>query len=81
MIGGQQAGKIRYKVEKVKKDFSKAKLSKFFYETLGLPRQFKLRQGKKGKTRSESLDEGAIRKMTGKLGEFAACSSREEKGI
>lgn len=66
MIGGLNAGKIRYKVRKVKKDFSKEKLLRFFYETLGLPKQFKLRKGKKGKSRSVSLDEGAIRKMTAK---------------
>jgi len=64
MIGGLNAGKIRYKVKKVKKGFSKDKLLRFFYETLGLPKQFKLRKGVGGKSRSISLDEGAIRKMT-----------------
>jgi len=64
MIGGQNAGKIRYKVRKLKKDFSKDKLMRFFYETLGLPKQFKLSKGVKGRKRSVSLDEGSIRKMT-----------------
>lgn len=66
MIGGQNAGKIRYKVRKIKKDFSKDKLMRFFYETLGLPKQFKLAKGAGGKRRAVSLDEGSIRKMTAK---------------
>jgi DNA polymerase len=66
MIGGQNAGKIRFKVRSTKKDFSKDKLIRFFYETLGLPKQFKLSKGVGGKKRTVSLDEGSIRKMTAK---------------
>jgi len=66
MIGGANAGKIRFKVKSTKKDFSKDKLMRFFYETLGLPQQFKLAKGVNGKKRVVSLDEGSIRKMTAK---------------
>lgn len=66
MIGGANAGKIRFKVKSTKKDFSKDKLMRFFYETLGLPQQFKLAKGVGGKKRVVSLDEGSIRKMTAK---------------
>jgi uracil-DNA glycosylase family 4 len=64
MIGGKEAGKMRYWKEIDKKTFSPDKLMKFFNETLGLPKQFKRRKGKKNAT--ECLDEGAIRKMTAK---------------
>jgi len=63
MINGDHAGQIRYKKIKLKKDFSNAKLLEFFYGTLGLKKQYKLRKGKKGKTRSESLDEDSLRKL------------------
>ncbi|MFA5101050.1 MAG: uracil-DNA glycosylase family protein [Candidatus Omnitrophota bacterium] len=65
MIAGKNAGKIRYKVENLKKDFSTAKLMRFFYETLALPKQYKLRKGKNGggKKKTEALDEDAIRKL------------------
>ena len=67
MIGGANAGKIRYKVTKVKKDFSKDKLAKFFYgrggKSLALPRQFKWSKKTTGKSRSESLGEDALRKL------------------
>jgi uracil-DNA glycosylase family 4 len=67
MIGGQTAGKMRFKVRKLKKDFSGDKLHKFFYETLGLPKQKKYVKGKEGRTMRVSLDEGSIRKMTAKF--------------
>jgi hypothetical protein len=38
----------------------------FFYETLELPKQYKLRNGKSGRKRTVCLDEGAIRKLTAK---------------
>lgn len=52
-------GKIKYKIENTKKDFSRIKLMRFFYEKLKLPKVFK-------RNRAESLDEGAIRKLTAK---------------
>ena len=66
IMSGSNAGKIRYRVKSAKKDFSNNKLMKFFYEKLGLPRQYKLVKGVKGKSKSVSLDEGSIRKMTAK---------------
>lgn len=46
------------------KDFSRDKLIKFFYETLGLPKQTKWTKGKRGKRRTVTLDETALRKLT-----------------
>jgi uracil-DNA glycosylase family 4 len=72
MIGGANAGKMRDWKEIDKKDFSNAKLMNFFHETLGLPKQYKRRKGKKKPT--QSLDEGVIRKMNakwpGKIGNY-----------
>jgi uracil-DNA glycosylase family 4 len=64
MIGGKNAGKMRFWKEIDRKDFSPVKLHKFFYETLGLPVQKKRRKGKKEAT--DALDEAAIRKMNEK---------------
>jgi uracil-DNA glycosylase family 4 len=66
IMSGKNAGKIRDKKTIVKKDFSNAKLMEFFYETLELPKQYKLRNGKSGRKRTVCLDEGAIRKLTAK---------------
>ena len=66
MINGKDAGKIRYKVSKVKKDFSTDKLLEFFYVKLGLPKQFVLRKKKTQKEKTVSLDEAAIRKLMAK---------------
>ena len=67
MIGGANAGMIRYKVTKLKKDFSSEKLIHFFYTTLGLPEQKKNRKRKGGgKESTTALDEDAIRKLMGK---------------
>ena len=63
MIGGKNAGMMRVKVVKIKKSFSKDKLFKFFHETIGLPKQYKMRKTKKGRERTESLDEDSIRKL------------------
>ena len=85
IIGGKNAGKMQYWKESIKKDFSGDKLLKFFYETLGLPMQYKVRKGKKGKSKSVSLDEGSIRKMTakypGKIGNWGnlVLAHREKK--
>ena len=70
MISGANAGKIRHKKTRTKKDFSKSALSKFFHdkEYLGLPKQFKMRKDKYGrKKRTESLDEDSIRKLMNKF--------------
>jgi uracil-DNA glycosylase family 4 len=64
-MSGKKAGKIAYKVELDKKDFSKDKLFRLFHETLGLPKQYKRRKGKAEKT--QSLDEGTIRKLIQKF--------------
>jgi len=66
MMSGKNAGKIRYKVSKTKKDFSKDKLLEFFYGTLGLPKQFEMRKGVSGKKRTISLNEAALRKLMAK---------------
>lgn len=63
MMSGKNAGKIRYKVTKLKKDFSNDKLLEFFYSKLGLPKQFALRKNKGQKKKTASLDEAAIRKL------------------
>lgn len=63
MMSGKNAGKIRYKVVKLKKDFSKEKLLEFFYGTLKLPEQKKLRKNKGGKKKTVALDEDALRKL------------------
>jgi hypothetical protein len=60
-MSGKKAGQISYKEELDKKDFAKDKLFRLFHETLGLPKQYKRRKGKNDKT--QSLDEGAIRKL------------------
>ena len=60
-MSGKKAGQISYKEEVDKKDFAKAKLFRLFHETLALPKQYKRRKGKNDKT--QSLDEGAIRKL------------------
>ena len=71
MIGGKNAGKMQCWEEIDKKTFSKEKLHNFFHGKLKLPVQKKRR--KNGKY-SETLDEGAIRKMTakwpGKIGNY-----------
>ncbi len=70
MMSGTNAGKIRHKKTRTKKDFSKSALSKFFHdkEYLGLPKQFKMRKDKYGrKKRTESLDEDSIRKLMNKF--------------
>lgn len=43
-----------------KKDFSKVKLHKFFYETLGIPKRMKLTKGVEGKRRTVTLDKHAL---------------------
>jgi DNA polymerase I-like protein with 3'-5' exonuclease and polymerase domains len=64
MMSGKNAGQIRYKVITIKKDFSKDKLLEFFYDTLNLPKQHKLRKVKGGgRKKGVSLDEDAIRKL------------------
>jgi len=63
IMSGKNAGKIRYKVTKAKKDFSKDALFKLFHEKLGLPKQFVMRKLKTGKKRTQSLNEAAIRKL------------------
>jgi hypothetical protein len=63
MMSGKNAGMIRYKVTKTKKDFSGDKLMWLFYEKLRLPKQFKLRKNKEGKKKSASLDEDSLRKL------------------
>lgn len=64
MINGKNAGMVRYKVSKAKKDFSGAKLLGFFYDTLGLPKMSKVRKKKNGdKKASVSLDEDSLRKL------------------
>jgi uracil-DNA glycosylase len=60
-MSGKKAGKISYKEKVDKKDFSKSKLFRLFHEILALPKQYKRRKGKNDKT--QSLDEGAIRKL------------------
>jgi hypothetical protein len=60
-ISGTKAGQISYKETVDKKDFAKSKLFRLFHETIGLPKQYKRRKGKNDKT--QSLDEGAIRKL------------------
>jgi hypothetical protein len=64
MMSGKNTGQIRYKVITIKKDFSKDKLLEFFYGTLNLPKQHKLRKVKGGgRKKGVSLDEDAIRKL------------------
>lgn len=63
MMSGKNAGMVRYEVMKVKKDFSNVKLMKLFYEKLKLPKQFALRKGKKGKSKSVSLADAALRTL------------------
>ncbi len=68
MISGANAGMIRYKYEKLKKDFSDLKLLEFFYGpeaegNLGLPKQYETRKTKNGKKRSLSLGEAALWKL------------------
>ena len=63
-LSGASAGKVRDWKENDKKDFSTAKLMRFFHEKLLVPKQYKRRKGKEKST--ETLDEGAIRKMTAK---------------
>lgn len=67
MMSGKNAGKIRFKKTRTKKDFSKERLSEFFHgkEHLNLPKQYKLRKNTKSgtKKRTESLDEDSIRKL------------------
>jgi len=70
MMTGANAGKIRFKRTKTKKDFSKVALSKFFHDKdcLKLPKQYKMRKNKYGqKKRTESLDEDSIRKLMNKF--------------
>jgi DNA polymerase I-like protein with 3'-5' exonuclease and polymerase domains len=72
MIGGKNAGMIKYWKEIDKKTFSDAKLMRFFHDQLNVPKQYKRRKGKKQAT--QSLDEAAIRKMTekwpGRIGNY-----------
>jgi uracil-DNA glycosylase family 4 len=63
-ISGKNAGKFKCYKEVDKKDFSPAKLQRFFIDTLGLPIKKKRRKGKD--EASESLDEGVIRGYTAK---------------
>lgn len=63
-LSGKNTGKVRFKVEAVKKDFSNIKLQKFFHEKLGLPEMFKRKKGRGGeKAKKQSLDEDSIRKL------------------
>jgi hypothetical protein len=68
-----------------KKGFSTKKLMNFFYGKLGLPKQTKIVKRKGGKTRADTLDEAALRKMTvrypGKIGEWGMklLAHREKK--
>jgi len=69
MMTGKNAGKIRYKKIKTKKDFSKAALFRFFHdrEHLGLPKMYVLSKDKSGrKSRSQSLNEASLRKLMNK---------------
>ncbi|GAG22733.1 unnamed protein product, partial [marine sediment metagenome] len=43
-----------------KKDFSKVKVRRFFHETLGIPKKYKLTKGVEGKKRTETLDKHAL---------------------
>jgi len=70
MMSGKNAGKIRFKKIRTKKDFSKEKLSEYFHgkENLNLPKQYKFRKNKYGaRKRTESLDEDSIRKLMTKF--------------
>lgn len=61
MMSGEHAGKFRYKKEVVQKGFSPIKLLKFFYEDLGIPKQY-ARDKATGKLKV-TLDEAALRKL------------------
>jgi len=56
------------------KDFSNAKLQKFFYTTLGVPKITKISKRKEGKVRAVSTDKTALTKMI-----FAATNQKNGK--
>lgn len=78
-------GEIKYYVEKLKKDFSGIKLQRFFYETLGLPKQTRWTKGKGGRQSTITLDEAALKNLTvrfpGKIGKWGlkVLKHREKK--
>ncbi len=61
MMSGAYAGKIRFSIDEDQKGFSRTKLEKFFFKTLGIPKQTKYNP--KTKKRGVTMDVNALYHM------------------